>query len=112
MRDGLHSYKPEGIWRRTVLLATLALAVMSCSRLQGQTSTSGALTGVALDPTGAVLPATMVRLRNQDTGMVESVTADDDGRFHFLLLSPGWYEVQARSPGSNELIGKALIYFF
>jgi len=109
MSDEFHAYKPKWLWRRTVLLVTLAAAVLGYSRLQGQTASSGALTGVAIDPTGAVLPDTIVQLVNQDNGMVETATSDNDGRFHFLLLSPGKYEVQAHSPGAGALIGKTLI---
>jgi Carboxypeptidase regulatory-like domain len=95
-------------WHRQVLLAT-TMALLSCSCLRGQTASSGALIGVALDPTGLVLPATVVRLVNQDTGMVETASSDDEGRFHFLLLSPGSYEVQAHSSGRGTLIGRTLI---
>jgi len=95
-------------WHRQVLLAT-TMALLSCSWLRGQTASSGALIGVALDPTGLVLPATVVRLVNQDTGMVETASSDDEGRFHFLLLSPGSYEVQAHSSGRGTLIGRTLI---
>jgi len=95
-------------WHRQVFLAT-TMALLGCSCLRGQTASSGALIGVALNPTGLVLPATVVRLVNQDTGMVETASSDDEGRFHFLLLSPGSYEVQAHSSGRGTLIGRTLI---
>ena len=64
---------------------------------------TGALTGVTLDPTGAVLTAVVVRLTNKDTGSTTSVTSDKEGRFSFLLLSPGRYEIQANRTGFDTL---------
>jgi hypothetical protein len=74
------------------------------SRTNGQTPSTGALTGVTLDPTGAVLPAVVLLLTNKDTGSTTSVTSDKEGRFSFLLLSPGRYEVQANRTGFDTLI--------
>jgi hypothetical protein len=73
-------------------------------QLQSQTASTGALAGVTFDPAGAVLPGVVVRLASQNTGATESTTSDEEGRFTFLLLAPGRYEVQASRTGSNTLI--------
>src|SRR5215471_16079246 len=109
MNDGLHSYKTKRFGRSTALLVIQALVLLCHSCLQAQTASSGALTGAILDPTGAVLAATIVRLVNQETGTVETAISDDEGRFHFLLLSPGRYELEAHRPGSDALIGRTSI---
>ena len=64
---------------------------------------------MALDPTGAVLTGVVVRLANQDTGAIQSATSDKDGRFNFLLLPPGKYELQASKTGSDTLIANATV---
>ncbi len=45
----------------------------------------------------------------QDTGAIQSATSDKDGRFNFLLLPPGRYELQASNTGSDTLIARATI---
>jgi hypothetical protein len=90
-------------------LTTLAITLLSYTRLQSQTASTGALTGVALDPSGAVVPDTVIRLVNVDTRALQSVSSGADGRFSFLLLSPGKYEVHAGTTGSDMLFGNATI---
>jgi hypothetical protein len=53
------------------------------------------LAGVAVDPTGALLPGVVVQLTNEDTNVSVNDTSDELGRFNFLLLSPGEYLLQA-----------------
>jgi len=87
----------------------VTVAVVFSSRLRSQTASTGALTGVALDPTGAAVTEVVVRLANQDTGAIQSAISDKDGRFSFLLLPPGKYELQASKTGSDTLIASATV---
>ena len=64
-------------------------------RVCGQTASTGAVTGVTLDPSGAVLPSVSVDLTNESAGERKSATSDENGRFGFLLLPPGKYEIRA-----------------
>jgi carboxypeptidase family protein/TonB-dependent receptor-like protein len=61
----------------------------------GQTASTGAVTGITLDPSGAVLPGVVVNVVKEGSGERKSVTSDENGRFGFLLLPAGKYEVQA-----------------
>ena len=95
--------------RKSMRVPTLAMALICGIGLHGQTASSGALIGVTLDPIGAVLPSTNIQLENQDTGMVETTASDGEGRFHFLLLSPGHYELRAEDSGPHALMGRAVV---
>jgi hypothetical protein len=60
-----------------------------------QTASTGALTGVTLDPSGAALPRVSVRLAWLDGTKKMAASSDENGLFGFFLLPPGTYEVQA-----------------
>src|SRR6516164_3330726 len=77
-----------------VLVLTLGLTRMAC----GQTASTGAVMGVTLDPSGAVLGGVSVSLTRDDGTEARSVTSDQNGRFAFLLLPSGTYELQANKP--------------
>jgi|HubBroStandDraft_6_1064221.scaffolds.fasta_scaffold00321_12 hypothetical protein len=73
----------------------IALCLCSSARVFGQTASTGALTGVALDPSGAVLPDVVVTLVNQKTMETQSATSNKEGLFTFRSLLPGSYELSA-----------------
>jgi hypothetical protein len=73
----------------------LAFATLLSTCLPGQTTSTGALAGVALDPSGAEMPGVVLVLGNRETGHRETATSDEHGRFSFLLLPPGTYELLA-----------------
>ena len=92
---------------RQALLLPIAIFVLISGHIRGQTTSTGALTGLVLDPSGAVLPGVVVRLANQETGAAYSVPSDREGSFNFLLLPPGGYKVQASTAGPVPLIASA-----
>jgi Carboxypeptidase regulatory-like domain/TonB dependent receptor len=102
-----HGYRPRCRWSALLVIVTLALFLSS--RSQSQTASTGALAGVALDPSGAVLTGVVVRLANQGTGATQYATSDKDGRFNFLLLAPGRYDLQAGEIGSDDFIASATV---
>src|SRR6516164_8219498 len=84
---------------KPALLVILTMVAVLARRVSGQTASTGALTGVTLDPSGALLPSVVVRVVNQDTGETESVTSDGEGRFGFPSLASGSYELHASKTG-------------
>ena len=109
MGNNLHRRRHQSCCRWPALLVIVIVALVFPGRVRSQTASTGALTGVTLDPTGAVLAGAVVRLANQDTGVIQSATSDKDGRFNFLLLPPGKYELQASKTGSDNLIASATV---
>lgn len=109
MGNALPEYRHRSRCRCSALPVILALALFFPGDARSQTASTGALTGVAVDPTGAVLPGVRVQLTKRDTGAIQSATSDKDGRFNFLLLPPGQYELQASKTGSATLVASATV---
>ena len=60
-----------------------------------QTSATGALTGVVLDPSDAVVPSVSLQMKKESGGVTQSAISDGNGLFTIQLLPPGTYELQA-----------------
>lgn len=89
---------------RELLLALFAAAVAAA-----QTST-GTLTGVVLDPSGAVIPGAQVRLLGTETGeQVRELTTTADGSFVAPLLRPAAYTVQVTAQGFKNLVRSGIV---
>jgi hypothetical protein len=88
--------------RGRLFLATLAIAAFP-TLLYSQTASTGALSGEIVDPSGAVVPGAKVQLTNPNSSELRSQISDGGGNFHFLLLAPGEYELEANKPGFAPL---------
>jgi hypothetical protein len=84
----------------SVLILLAALAPPSLA----QSATSGAITGSALDPTGAVVVGAEITATNDATGDVRTAVSSSSGAFLFPLLSPGSYTLRASKAGFKELV--------
>jgi Carboxypeptidase regulatory-like domain/TonB dependent receptor len=104
--DSCHNRQCPG---SAVLLVILAIACLSPAPHYAQTSSTGALTGMTADPTGAALPDVVVRLANRGASGSEVATSDAEGHFTFPLLSPGRYDLRARRAGTPDLIAAVTI---
>ncbi len=94
MRDGAQEFHSvRRCWARTSV--TLTFAILSSIYVYSQTASTGVLTGVTLDPSGAVLRSVVLRLTREDGSEEKSSSSDSNGRFDFLLLPPGIYRLQA-----------------
>ncbi len=68
---------------------------------QSQGST-GSITGVVSDSTGAVVPNATVNLVSQSTNQTQTVTTSSDGIYRFVLLQPGKYTVKTSAANFAE----------
>lgn len=82
---------------KTALLALLAC--MAFATLNAQTVTTGDITGVVSDQTGAVVPSATVSLKNMDNGQTRTLTTGGSGEYRFTTLQPGNYQVSAAITG-------------
>jgi Carboxypeptidase regulatory-like domain len=71
------------------------LSLISTTALHAQTATTGAISGVVSDSTGAILPNAQVTISQAGTGEAIKVTSNIAGRYSADLLKPGQYTVSA-----------------
>jgi carboxypeptidase family protein len=82
-------------------LMVLAASLFFGATLFAQTSS---LTGTVTDPTGAVIPNAAITLLQTGTGSQREATADAQGRYTILQLTPGTYKLTAKAPGFSDVV--------
>ena len=63
---------------------------------------TASVVGTVQDPTGAVIPGAAVTVKNLETGVERTMTADDRGYYRALSLPVGRYEVAAEKTGFKK----------
>jgi len=79
-----------------VFLLSLLLAAPVAAQV------SASLSGTVTDQSGGLVSAAAVKATNADTGAVRSTLSDSAGRYRFLSLPVGHYEVRGAKPGFTE----------
>lgn len=79
-------------------LALLLCLVFPSGALLAQITT-GTISGIVSDETGAILPGVAITIKNLNTGLTRTVVTDDQGRYNAPNLPLGDYEVQAALAG-------------
>src|SRR5262249_48981847 len=71
--------------------ASLVPGNTSPTILSGST---GAISGIVVDASGAVIPGSAVRARQEDSGQIIDTTTDDAGRYVLRNLPAGQYTIE------------------
>ena len=87
--------------RRMLLMATMVLLVLVAPRgpLARAQSSTGAISGVVTDASGAVVASAAVKATNETTGRAWTASSGPSGEFQLQKLSPGYYAVEVSAPG-------------
>src|SRR5215468_10422144 len=91
--------------RQKLLLGVALLLLCSVSVFAQST---GSLSGVVTDESGAVIPGAGVSMTNTQTGVVTKVTSLEDGKFLFGSLLPGTYVTSADLTGFKRFTGSVI----
>jgi hypothetical protein len=67
--------------------------------LWGQAVSSASITGVVIDPAGAVVPGAKVEVTQVNTGMVRTTVSAADGSYSFPNLPVGPYKLEVMASG-------------
>ena len=84
--------------------SAILVGLVFCSQLAWVQVTTGTISGVVKDESGAVVPGVTVAARNLDTGMAREVATDAQGRYRAPNLPLGNYEVQAAISGFQTAV--------
>ena len=88
-------------WQRLALLALFML--LSClPPVRAQVSAS--IKGIVTDQSGAPVPAATVTAKNTEIGAERTALTDDAGRYQFVWLAVGQYEVAVTKPGFQQAV--------
>ncbi len=82
----------------------LCLMLSPIGALAQSQITTGAIQGTVADPNGAVVPDAKVEVKNVDTNLTKTVDSDADGRFVFLQLPSGRYQLTVAKQGFATLV--------
>ena len=65
-------------------------------------STTGAVYGTVLDPTGSTVSGALVTLKAVDTGILQTTASNGSGEYTFTTVNPGNYAVVTTAQGFKD----------
>ena len=83
-------------------LSFFLCAAFLAASLSAQTTGAGTITGTITDPSGAVVPAAAVAVKNTATQAERALTTNEAGIYVAQFLQPGAYEITITKPGFNK----------
>ena len=91
-------------WKRffAAVFALLVVLSLGSTRVSAQTQSTGDITGVVTDASGAVVPGAKIVLKDNAKGNTQDSTTNKDGSYRFYLLSPGSYTVTVTATGFSS----------
>src|SRR5690349_22935802 len=85
--------------RLHVLVLTLLLGFSFVPSAWSQVATTGKITGVVIDSSGAAVVNATVTVKSDSLMSTRSITSQTDGSYLFDLLPPGTYDVTVTAKG-------------
>src|SRR5262249_7826041 len=93
------------MWRKSF---SMAVGLMLLCSVGVWAQSTGSISGVVTDESGAVIPGAGVSVTNTQTGVSVKGTSLEDGKFLFGSLLPGSYVPSAEMPGFKRYSGSAI----
>jgi hypothetical protein len=91
-------------FKQTLILFAFVL----CSVIATNAQTTSTITGTVTDQKNAVLAGATLMARHLETGITKTVTSDGEGRFTFIGMPVGKYEIRAEMQGFKPLVRKGI----
>src|SRR5271167_1260512 len=93
------------LFRWSVVSISMILALLLCSAAfsaWAQTTSMGTITGLVTDPSNAVVPDAAVNVKDTATSEVRTVNTNTAGRYVFVNLPPGTYDIAVTKAGFQK----------
>src|ERR1017187_1925954 len=90
-------------FRLSTFILTALLLCCAALPVWAQTTSMGTMTGVVTDPSNAVIPGATVAIKDKSTGDSQTTTSNNSGRYVFVNLRPGTYEVTITKTGFSKV---------
>lgn len=90
------------------LCEIVCLALFAAGTLLGQ-GTTGTITGVVTDQTGAIVPGASITITNQATNVSYNLKTNAAGVYYVTSLLPGTYTVQASNSGFKNFENRNIV---
>jgi hypothetical protein len=94
--------------RLRALLLVIAVGLVGSGVLVYAQGTSGSLTGLVSDPSGAAVASATVTLTNTDTNFQQTVSTDSTGSYLIKPVQPGNYSLKIVSQGFADYVQKGI----
>ncbi len=91
------------------LSLVFSLILVMSSFAFGQTTTSGAISGVVTNPNNEVVPGANVLAKNTETNKEDTAVTDDQGSFRVVNLQPGIYDVTISASGFSPFTQRVVV---
>jgi Carboxypeptidase regulatory-like domain len=88
------------------VFSLLAILFLCVTTLWAQTGNQGSVEGTVTDPSGALVPGTVLTLTNAQTGIAFTSASNDSGYFRFPIVPVGTYELKAENKSFATLTQK------
>jgi len=88
--------------RKPIVSSVLLLGI--AASLLAQRADRGTITGVVTDPTGKSIPAAVVKVISEDTGVVTELISNDAGAYSSPSLVLGTYTISVESAGFKKAL--------
>jgi Carboxypeptidase regulatory-like domain/TonB dependent receptor-like, beta-barrel len=99
---------PRARWQVTGHRAAMVVLVVLCASPPVQAQTTAVLQGRVVDQSGAVIPAAVIRVRDDSIDFAVSAVTDLEGHYHIGAIPAGRYSVSAEASGFRTEVIEAL----
>jgi hypothetical protein len=89
----------------TALVLALLLAA---PRVSAQINATGTFSGQVTDPSGAAIPNAEVKVKNEATGIANTIRPNNEGFYTAPFLKPGAYSIEVTADGFARQVRKGL----
>jgi len=76
--------------------------VLGSATTLAQSTATGTVSGQVTDPTNAMIVGATVTMTDTSTNIVRTTTTNENGRYLFVNVNPGTYDINVRRPGFSE----------